>query len=161
MSPYLRTVAFLALAAVVLSGTALAAPKVIFDTDLAGDIDDAFAHALVQVLAAEGKPLSELLDRMGREYGALCYARRDIPCPTEKGKALAASFKKDTPRVVGSLSVSGVDDLDGVKLLFGGEGWILVRASGTEPVLRVYCEAPTDADVRAALEDLVARVSGG
>jgi phosphomannomutase len=116
---------------------------------------------LLELLAAEKKPFSELLDRMGREYGALRYARRDIPCPSEKGKALAASLLNETPRVVGNLPVSRVDDLDGVKLLFGEEGWILVRASGTEPVLRVYCEAPTDADVQAALKDLVARVSAG
>jgi phosphomannomutase len=45
-----------------------------------------------------------------------------------------------------------------VKLLFGDDGWILARPSGTEPVLRVYCEAPTDAAVNAALEELLALV---
>jgi phosphomannomutase len=56
------------------------------------------------------------------------------------------------------MRVTGIDTLDGVKLLFGEEGWILARASGTEPVLRVYCEAPEEARVHAALADLLAIV---
>jgi len=113
---------------------------------------------ILETMASEGQPLSELLDRMGREYGTFAYARRDIPCPMERGKALAATLKANTPSAVGRMKVSGMDDLDGVKLLFGEDGWILARASGTEPVLRVYCEAPTDEDVRSALDDLIARV---
>jgi phosphomannomutase len=51
------------------------------------------------------------------------------------------------------MAVTGLDDRDGLKLLFGGDGWILFRGSGTEPVLRVYCEAPALAAVEAALGD--------
>jgi phosphomannomutase len=59
------------------------------------------------------------------------------------------------------MTVTGIDTLDGVKLLFGADGWILARPSGTEPVLRVYCEAPTAEAVGAALDDLLARVAAG
>jgi len=114
---------------------------------------------ILEAIASEGKPFSDLLDAMGREYGVFAYARRDIPCPMEKGRALAATLKENTPKTVGRMKVTGMDDRDGVKLLFGDEGWILARASGTEPVLRVYCEAPAAEDVAAALDDLISRVS--
>jgi len=115
---------------------------------------------ILETMASEGKGLAELLAEMEEDYGAFAYARRDIPCPSEKGVALAAALKQRLPSKVGRMKVTGMDDLDGVKLLFGEEGWILARASGTEPVLRVYCEAPTQEDVAAALDDLIARVTG-
>lgn len=114
---------------------------------------------LLDLLAKAGRPFSELLADLSRDYGELHYARKDIPCPPAKGKALAESLRSDTPSKVGSLAVTGLDALDGVKLLFGSDGWILVRPSGTEPVLRVYCEAPSPDAVRAALDEMVARVS--
>ena len=54
--------------------------------------------------------------------------------------------------------MAGVDALDGVKLLLGDAGWILFRASGTEPVLRVYCEATSTRLVDALLRAGVARI---
>jgi phosphomannomutase len=50
-------------------------------------------------------------------------------------------LRSEPPSRLAGLTVQRVDTLDGVKLLFGDPGWILFRASGTEPVLRVYCEA--------------------
>jgi phosphomannomutase len=116
---------------------------------------------LAEAIAAERKPLSALVADLEREYGALAYARRDIPCPTERGRSLAASLRVRTPGSLGGMTVTGIDTLDGVKLLFGADGWILARPSGTEPVLRVYCEAPTAEAVGAALDDLLARVAAG
>ncbi len=113
---------------------------------------------LLELLAARGTPLSELLSDLSREFGELQYARRDIPCPPERGRALAESLRASVPAAVGSMRVTGVEALDGVKLLFGEEGWILVRPSGTEPVLRVYCEAPSASAVRDALGEMVDRV---
>lgn len=113
---------------------------------------------LLEVLAARRRPFSELLSQLSRDYGELHYSRRDIPCPPEKGRRLAESLRDTAPATVGSMKVTGMEDLDGVKLLFGGDGWILVRPSGTEPVLRVYCEAPSPDLVAAALDEMVERV---
>jgi phosphomannomutase len=114
---------------------------------------------LLEAVATEGRPLSELIARMEKEYGALHYFRRDIPCDPEKGRLLAEGLKRDTPSTIGGMKVTGIDPLDGVKLLFGDEGWILARPSGTEPVLRVYCEAGSDDAVQRALSDLLARIA--
>jgi phosphomannomutase len=113
---------------------------------------------LLETLAVEGKPLSALLSALAKEYGELHYARRDVACPPEKGRRLAETLRAGTPAAVGGMKVTAVDALDGVKLLFGEEGWILVRPSGTEPVLRVYCEAPSPALVTAALDDMMERL---
>ena len=55
------------------------------------------------------------------------------------------------------MRVEGIDTLDGVKLLFGDAGWILFRASGTEPLLRIYCEARSDATVDRLIRSGVKR----
>ncbi len=57
------------------------------------------------------------------------------------------------------MRVTGFDDLDGLKLLFGDDGWILFRASGTEPVLRVYSEVPTLDRLDAVMNEAVAMFS--
>jgi len=110
---------------------------------------------LLEALASERKPFSALLGSMEKEYGALSYFRRDVPCDPAKGRRLAEGLLKSPPSTLGGMRVTGMDDLDGVKLLFGDEGWILARPSGTEPVLRVYCEAPSRSAVESALADLL------
>ena len=113
---------------------------------------------LLELLAVEGKPLSALLEEMSREYGALTYSRKDIPCPPERGRTLARSLRERPPSSVAGMKVTGIDDLDGVKLLLGEDGWILCRQSGTEPILRIYCEGPSAGAVRTAIEEVAAQV---
>ncbi|HEY3174369.1 MAG TPA: phosphoglucomutase/phosphomannomutase family protein [Candidatus Polarisedimenticolia bacterium] len=98
---------------------------------------------LLQAMVDEGKPLSEIVAHMTRQFGELHYRRRDLACAPEEGRRLVERLKVRPPATLGGMKVTGYDDLDGLKLLFGDEGWILFRASGTEPVLRVYSEAPT------------------
>ncbi|MCZ6650130.1 MAG: phosphoglucomutase/phosphomannomutase family protein, partial [Acidobacteria bacterium] len=58
------------------------------------------------------------------------------------------------------VNVTGVDTLDGVKLLLGETGWIMVRLSGTEPVLRLYCEARSPGSVDALLAAMARHMEG-
>jgi phosphomannomutase len=113
------------------------------------------ALLLLEALALSGEPLSELVRRMEREYGRTAYDRVDLPCPPEAARRAVARIAASPPRSVAGMRVTGIDPLDGVKLLFGGEGWLLLRGSGTEPVLRLYCEAPTATAVAAALRHAV------
>ncbi|HEU4403496.1 MAG TPA: phosphoglucomutase/phosphomannomutase family protein, partial [Candidatus Polarisedimenticolia bacterium] len=102
---------------------------------------------LLEMLAAGGRRLSRRIAAMEEEYGRFVYRRVDLALPSESGREMVARLLAHPPARLGGLTVSGIDTLDGVKLLFGDAGWILFRASGTEPLLRVYCEAPTAAQV--------------
>ncbi|MGI9159488.1 MAG: phosphoglucomutase/phosphomannomutase family protein, partial [Saprospiraceae bacterium] len=55
-------------------------------------------------------------------------------------------------KAFGAYKVQGVEDIDGWKFLLGDEKWVMFRASGTEPVLRVYAQAPNAVEVRAILD---------
>ena len=114
---------------------------------------------LLQAMVDEARPLSEMVGEMTREFGELHYRRRDLAVTTEEGRRLIERLKSAPPRTIGGMSVTGIDDLDGLKLLFGGDGWLLFRASGTEPVLRVYSEAPTLARLDAVMSEAVSLVS--
>ncbi|MGE5326703.1 MAG: phosphoglucomutase/phosphomannomutase family protein, partial [Deltaproteobacteria bacterium] len=98
---------------------------------------------LAEVMADRGKTLGELVAELTREFGPHFYGRLDL----EVELAAAQKFVRQASRLKGKrlagLKVTAFDDLDGVKLLFGDSAWLLLRASGTENVLRLYAEAPS------------------
>ncbi len=106
---------------------------------------------IMQAMHEEQKPLSELVADMVGAFGDLCYRRVDLPCAPERGLRLVASLARRLPEDVGGMRVTGYDDLDGLKLLFGEDGWLLFRASGTEPVLRIYAEVPAQERLDAVI----------
>jgi phosphomannomutase len=98
------------------------------------------ALLLAEHLAATRRSLSEALDALDREFGRLEYARRDILLPSDEAAAFLEETRRRPPRAIAGRRVTGVRVRDGVKLLFGGQGWLLLRLSGTEPMIRLYCE---------------------
>ena len=96
---------------------------------------------LLEMLANGDRRLSRRVAAMEKEFGRFFYRRVDLPMPVESACRAVARMKQDPPARLAGLAVAAVHSLDGVKLLFGDDGWILFRGSGTEPVLRVYCEA--------------------
>jgi phosphomannomutase len=103
---------------------------------------------LANVMAEEGKPLGQLVADLQREFGPHYYGRRDLHIPQDmKQGAIRRAGSGDTKRL-GHYSILKKENLDGVKLFLdaptdgnGADAWILFRASGTEPLLRVYAEA--------------------
>ncbi len=114
---------------------------------------------LLQAMVDEQKPLSEMVRDLTRQFGELHYRRRDLPCPSADGRRLVDRLRGSPPRILGGMKITGQDNLDGLKLLFGDDGWILFRPSGTEPVLRVYSEAPTRERLEAVMSEALALVS--
>ena len=110
---------------------------------------------LLQAMVDAGKPLSELVAELTREFGETFYARQDLSLPSAQGKRIVERLRTAPPAAMGGLRITGIDPLDGIKLLFGGDGWILLRASGTEPVLRVYAETPSAASLDAVMAEAV------
>ena len=66
-------------------------------------------------------------------------------------REMVARLTDGAPASIGGMTVQKVETLDGVKYRLSGDAWLLIRPSGTEPVLRVYAEAPTEDEVKALL----------
>src|SRR5207244_11690230 len=81
---------------------------------------------------------------MLREFREFDVDRRDLHVPIQAGQAVVAKWKMDAPASFAGRKVRDVGKLDGSKIFLENDSWILFRQSGTEPLLRVYCEAPTE-----------------
>jgi phosphomannomutase len=110
---------------------------------------------LLQAMVDAGKPLSGLVAELTHEFGETFYSRQDLALPSAQGKRVVDRLRGAPPASMGGVRITGIDPLDGIKLLFGGDGWILLRASGTEPVLRVYAEMPSEASLAAVMSEAV------
>jgi alpha-D-glucose phosphate-specific phosphoglucomutase len=103
---------------------------------------------LANVMAEEGKPLGELVADLQKEYGRHFYGRRDLHIADDvKQSAIQRARSDQTPKL-GKYAVLSKGNMDGIKFFLdaprpdnGAEPWVLFRASGTEPLLRIYAEA--------------------
>jgi len=101
-----------------------------------------------------GKKPSQLLDMLFAKVGAHYYDRVDTQFPTEQRESVRAKVTAARPGIkLGGLTVSNIDTTDGFKFFLDGGGWMLVRFSGTEPIIRVYCEVLKPELVQPVLED--------
>src|SRR5438552_2503115 len=110
--------------------------------------DGLFINLLfLDLLAASGKTCTELIHDMWKEFGEFHFDRRDLHVPIDAGNAVVAKWKTDPPGTFAGRRVQEVGKLDGSKVFLENDSWILFRQSGTEPLLRVYCEAPSPSAV--------------
>jgi phosphomannomutase len=110
------------------------------------------------MIVKEDRPLSEILRALEAEVGEHAYARHDIHLardsyPTERRRVLE-TLAANSPREVAGVAVERVRDDDGFKFFLRDGSWVLLRASGTEPLIRVYAEAATPEAVDARLTAL-------
>jgi alpha-D-glucose phosphate-specific phosphoglucomutase len=108
---------------------------------------------LLEIVADAGVPLHELVADLQKTAGPACYARRDtrLPHPVVKSEMIER-LAGNAPPTMNGQAVLKVDTLDGVKYRLADDSWLLIRPSGTEPVLRVYAEAPDERGVTVLLE---------
>ncbi|MFM1767833.1 MAG: hypothetical protein RJA22_362 [Verrucomicrobiota bacterium] len=107
---------------------------------------------LLELLATERVPITKLLARLEKEYGPHRYARIDTHFPLEKRAALMDFCKNNPPARLLKSPLAGVKSFDGVKFVAEDGSWLMLRGSGTEPILRIYAEAKSDADARKLLK---------
>lgn len=107
---------------------------------------------LLEVMAAAGAPLHELIADLLREVGPAEYARTDLKLKRPVARPQMVQFLLDNaPAAIDGVRLECIDTTDGVKYYLDDGSWLLIRPSGTEPVLRVYAEAPDTGRVRALL----------
>lgn len=112
--------------------------------------DGILAAALIaEMLARTGRRISELLDDLFARIGRLYMAERNLPATPEM-KALFPRLLAERPiTAVAGRPVRDISTLDGTKLRFDNDAWLLLRFSGTEPLLRVFAEAGTPEEAAA------------
>jgi phosphomannomutase len=107
---------------------------------------------LLEAVAAAETPLHELVAQIQDQVGPTHYARNDLRLRHPISKAeMTRRLADDAPATLAGQSVGEVQTTDGVKYLLADDSWLLIRPSGTEPVLRVYAEARTPEMVEAML----------
>jgi phosphomannomutase len=107
---------------------------------------------LVEMIAESGKTLHALVEELLNDVGPAFYARTDLRLNRPVAKAEMTEFlTKQSPAEIGGEKVSEISQRDGVKYIMSDDSWLLIRPSGTEPVLRVYAEGRTQDMVKALL----------
>ena len=111
------------------------------------------AMVLLNRIAEESKYLSDSLDEIQKEFGPSFYQRIDISFAELSQKNNLVQFiNNNIPRLIGNYEVLSITKIDGLKLRMGENFWVLFRFSGTEPLLRLYCEAPSQEKLEKTLE---------
>jgi phosphomannomutase len=109
---------------------------------------------MVELISVTNKSLSELLDEIHERYGQLWMEERDYTFSKEKKKELYHLLFVEKRLPVYTQSIRRISYEDGMKIYFEQDGWIIVRFSGTEPVLRIYSEMETMEQVQQVTQQM-------
>ena len=110
------------------------------------------ALLILEALAGMGKSVTKAVARLQKEFGPYYSDRTDLEnVPSDLQAKVLEGLKTSPPENAAGLKVTGVDSMDGVKLKLEN-GWLLVRPSGTEPLLRLYAEADDPKKVKELLK---------
>jgi phosphoglucomutase len=99
------------------------------------------------MLAVSGRSLTELKNDLFREYGERVGGQKNISLTAERERALKRLLR-NAPAKLDGRPVEAVETIDGLKLDLSDDDWLLLRLSGTEPLIRVYAEAGSKKEMR-------------
>lgn len=107
---------------------------------------------LADIIAQRGKDLGELVNELQEEFGPHYYRRIDLEVDRANAHRVVEQARHGGLSSIAGFKVLSLDDRDGVKMTLGDSMWVLLRASGTENVLRLYAEAPSKEQVTELLD---------
>ncbi len=107
---------------------------------------------ILEFMAKTGKSLRELIQQVYDEVGTFAFDRDDLHITQEQKESVLQKCHGDQFNSFGALAITRTEKLDGFKYYLSNGTWVMIRPSGTEPVLRVYCEAADRATARATLD---------
>ena len=107
---------------------------------------------LLEMLATDRVSINRLLAGLVKDLGPHCYGRIDTHFPLEKRPALMEFLQKNPPANLLRSPLADMRTYDGVKFIAQDTTWLMLRGSGTEPILRIYAEAKSDADAQRLLK---------
>ena len=106
-----------------------------------------------EFMAKSGKTLDQLIEEVYEIVGGFAFERNDLHITDELKRAIIQRCEKNDFSAFGDYQVKTRETIDGYKFFFDDDRWVMIRPSGTEPVLRTYAEAPTLEEVRKILAD--------
>ena len=106
---------------------------------------------LLEMLATERVSVNTLLARLEKQFGPHRYARLDAHFPLAKRSALMEFCKNNPPAALLNSPLADIKSYDGIKFVAQDGSWLMLRGSGTEPILRIYAEASSDAGAKKLL----------
>jgi len=109
------------------------------------------ALLLMEMLSYRKKGIDAIMSDMARQYGKFCYSRIDISYPIKKATPLINRLKLNPPRTIAGKRLLRLKVYDGIKFILEDSSWLLLRFSGTEPLIRIYAEAKSEKDVKILL----------
>ncbi len=110
------------------------------------------ALLLAELMAWHGKSLGELINALHAEFGAHHYGRVDLDVKAGQKERAIAYFSDEKLEKLKDWQITRREDMDGIKIYLDGFGWAIVRASGTENLLRLYSETNDPATTRRVLQ---------
>ncbi len=110
------------------------------------------ALLLLEIMADAGVPLVEIIEDLQKQFGPTCYQRTDfhLKKPLPK-KEMVEMLRANAPTTINGETVRDIHTFDGIKFVLADDSWLLIRPSGTEPVLRVYAEGTSHEMCKALL----------
>lgn len=107
---------------------------------------------LLEMMAFRKKSIKKIIDEMEKRFGRFVQKRLDMEFPDDKKAKLFANLKNASPNDLLGEPVAEIKTYDGVKIIGKAKSWLLFRASGTEPILRIYCESSSEQKAKKLLE---------
>lgn len=108
---------------------------------------------LLELMATQKMSMGELVTALQKEAGPSFYKRSDLKLPKEQTEAVRQKLKGFQPKELAGRRVKKIDKIDGYHFTLEDESWLLIRPSGTEPLLRTYAEASTMTQVETLLNE--------
>lgn len=107
---------------------------------------------ILEMMAMRKKKILDILKAIDKEYGTYEYKRLDVKYPDDKKPKLLEFLKTDSPKEILGKKVTAIKRTDGDKFICEDSSWLMLRLSGTEPILRIYSEASSEKKALAILE---------
>ena len=109
----------------------------------------------LQALTSNKKNVSELISSLYSKFGTHVYKRIDRKISTESIKSLSAKINKISAESISGLSITSIDRQDGVKFFLSDGSWIVLRMSGTEPLVRIYAESDDEKKLNSIINESI------